>query len=102
MIRRPPRSTLFPYTTLFRSQFTCPADQIGDSGEEFGNQLHLVLIVVGVAVELADVQVRRHADPRLERRQCDLGLLRQALVDRKSTRLNSSHLVISYAVFCLK
>src|SRR5256885_3972284 len=65
MIRRPPRSTLFPYTTLFRSP-----------GREAATRL-----------ELAVVPVQR------------VGELGQ---DRKSTRLNSSHLVISYAVFCLK
>src|SRR3989454_7059107 len=72
MIRRPPRSTLFPYTTLFRSH---PAQhQLGMSDAERGLEPH---------------------DP--ERRVVERGLL-----DRKSTRLNSSHLVISYAVFCLK
>src|SRR5205807_7676537 len=66
MIRRPPRSTLFPYTTLFRS--------VLGSGHR-----------------------RRFLRP------CARGLaLRSATADRKSTRLNSSHLVISYAVFCLK
>src|SRR5256885_9387731 len=77
MIRRPPRSTLFPYTTLFRSsarQAALPLEQ-GRVGP--------------VADELRDdfqrIQERDHRD-----------------VDRKSTRLNSSHLVISYAVFCLK
>src|SRR2546426_9078027 len=91
MIRRPPRSTLFPYTTLFRS-VEQPAREIGD-----------LLGVVDADVErrraAADrkvgvAQLRRHRARRLSR-------LLQAL-DRKSTRLNSSHLVISYAVFCLK
>src|SRR2546427_1514498 len=73
MIRRPPRSTLFPYTTLFRSGRGKPAgrcaawpDQAGEEGEAAGR--------------------RRHRAAR----------------DRKSTRLNSSHSQISYAVFCLK
>src|SRR5256885_14066682 len=72
MIRRPPRSTLFPYTTLFRSEY-------------------------GVA-DLVEEQTTRV--PYFE----SLRLLQDAdaLLDRKSTRLNSSHLVISYAVFCLK
>src|SRR2546426_6314843 len=74
MIRRPPRSTLFPYTTLFRSE----PEAGGDRG------LHVI------AQEM-DVAADRH---RLARRAVE--------VDRKSTRLNSSHLVISYAVFCLK
>src|SRR5256885_11108923 len=78
MIRRPPRSTLFPYTTLFRSQSAgaggrrghgpvCPARRNGAAARH------------------------RRAGSRLGGRR-----------DRKSTRLNSSHLVISYAVFCLK
>src|SRR5690349_22230326 len=71
MIRRPPRSTLFPYTTLFRSD----AAQLG--------------------VDLAD----RHPEAQRERDQPTDGLRVQ---DRKSTRLNSSHVEISYAVFCLK
>src|SRR2546430_8584887 len=81
MIRRPPRSTLFPYTTLFRS--------LGDGQEEEGDPGQGVRVVLG-----------RHARQRLLRRrhQDHLGHPR----DRKSTRLNSSHSQISYAVFCLK
>src|SRR5256885_6092463 len=70
MIRRPPRSTLFPYTTLFRS----PPGRHGRAG----HALHAWLFQLG--------RVLAHA----------------LCADRKSTRLNSSHLVISYAVFCLK
>src|SRR3989454_7461607 len=82
MIRRPPRSTLFPYTTLFRSR----------SG-------------LGVTLRVHTLQrtlARRHPLAALHgclRSALDLGRYRR---DRKSTRLNSSHLVISYAVFCLK
>src|SRR5256885_15952371 len=72
MIRRPPRSTLFPYTTLFRSDL---------HGDGMGQQ------------------DRRHRGRRLRRRRQER---RRSCRDRKSTRLNSSHLVISYAVFCLK
>src|SRR5688572_32106228 len=68
MIRRPPRSTLFPYTTLFRSK-------------------------EGAAAPLAEMTA---ADPEL------VVLLEDVQEDRKSTRLNSSHSQISYAVFCLK
>src|SRR5256885_3592196 len=68
MIRRPPRSTLFPYTTLFRSQAELNRRCIGARGVD---------------------RAERVGD-------------RRAIGDRKSTRLNSSHLVISYAVFCLK
>src|SRR2546426_5934612 len=84
MIRRPPRSTLFPYTTLFRSVSEaqgppdnsgrlrfCPAERFAEQGEPRG------------------------------RTQRFLVSLSQSHQDRKSTRLNSSHLVISYAVFCL-
>src|SRR3712207_7489977 len=79
MIRRPPRSTLFPYTTLFRSRVGTrgarrrPLDRASSAGA-------------------ADPRGGGHAPPRGRRR----GL------DRKSTRLNSSHANISYAVFCLK
>src|SRR5256885_9685083 len=76
MIRRPPRSTLSPYTTLFRSLLA----------------LYLVLFFAGRGFMLG-----------LERRSCRAGSSRSfPRRDRKSTRLNSSHLVISYAVFCLK
>src|SRR2546426_8452683 len=71
MIRRPPRSTLFPYTTLFRSR---------------GHR---------------DVVSRPQGDGTGDLVPVDRGH-EQSVVDRKSTRLNSSHLVISYAVFCLK
>src|SRR2546428_1545774 len=88
MIRRPPRSTLFPYTTLFRSQVPAqtPLCQRRLGGREDGRRGR------GVA---AVSKGRRHADRRGEPR-------RSACLDRKSTRLNSSHDQISYAVFCLK
>src|SRR2546426_4104209 len=77
MIRRPPRSTLFPYTTLFRS-----------AGERFPVRLPAIVSVASDECDAArDLSVRD--------RDAERG-------DRKSTRLNSSHLVISYAVFCLK
>src|SRR5438034_8110288 len=78
MIRRPPRSTLFPYTTLFRS---LAAQR---SGEEAGE-------LIG----------RDPRPQRLDDRSAD-ALVAGRRLDRKSTRLNSSHTVISYAVFCLK
>src|SRR2546430_12973652 len=85
MIRRPPRSTLFPYTTLFRSH-----DDDGDRargvprrrGHELGRERR-------EDVDAAEQDARRPPRDRLD-------------VDRKSTRLNSSHSQISYAVFCLK
>src|SRR2546426_8949023 len=89
MIRRPPRSTLFPYTTLFRSVLA-------------------KILVLRVNLNSRD-QGWRHANAK-ERVVVCIPMLIQAggpeagtfLEDRKSTRLNSSHLVISYAVFCLK
>src|SRR2546426_6997141 len=83
MIRRPPRSTLFPYTTLFRSPAgTCsPSVPAGDFGQGRRDAS-----VAGGALERGDLP------------QCEYS----ETADRKSTRLNSSHLVISYAVFCLK
>src|SRR5258708_27515245 len=74
MIRRPPRSTLFPYTTLFRSLALELEREVGGADALAGAEEHGALEHV---LELADV-------------------------DRKSTRLNSSHQIISYAVFCLK
>src|SRR5688572_31822027 len=84
MIRRPPRSTLFPYTTLFRSQDRHP------DGSQGQPALHLVRRVRAGGAARGGVR-----DPRRE--HADL-----ADQDRKSTRLNSSHSQISYAVFCLK
>src|SRR2546426_5859691 len=85
MIRRPPRSTLFPYTTLFRSDPNCS-----------GNLRLEVLTGADVSANVS-VTPANSIDNRLAKL---LGYL--ADQDRKSTRLNSSHLVISYAVFCLK
>src|SRR5690554_7290573 len=88
MIRRPPRSTLFPYTTLFRSRESREGD------------LHLRVVVTGRAAaedDLLDRRVRERV--RRQRLEWDEFALR---LDRKSTRLNSSHVRISYAVFCLK
>src|SRR2546426_2854549 len=79
MIRRPPRSTLFPYTTLFRSHFT-------------------IMLIVSIADDVDS----EHLQSDLAAVQARLGLEAVVVKDRKSTRLNSSHLVISYAVFCLK
>src|SRR5256885_10433281 len=92
MIRRPPRSTLFPYTTLFRS-LRNPAEHIHfaflDIDLQEINALDLLLLDdAGERSQLA-----------IERLGNEMALQG---IDRKSTRLNSSHLVISYAVFCLK
>src|SRR5256885_9319414 len=93
MIRRPPRSTLFPYTTLFRSHLL--ALDAGDDRALFIEELveHLLDVRAhGLRVREVESRVEVVDDPGLE----------LVAEDRKSTRLNSSHLVISYAVFCLK
>src|SRR5258705_2347228 len=93
MIRRPPRSTLFPYTTLFRSLF---------SGARGGVTAPQVLARFGiVAVDEAANAVLAAGHPRHQHAVRDRGR-RSDRIDRKSTRLNSSHLGISYAVFCLQ
>src|SRR5256885_9093430 len=79
MIRRPPRSTLFPYTTLFRS-----------------------IVAIEFRNENAGFCAKASFDPPQQGVVIGVELLNNVEVDRKSTRLNSSHLVISYAVFCLK
>src|SRR3712207_7467967 len=95
MIRRPPRSTLFPYTTLFRSS------------TNFRRALIPVLLVTGLLFLAATVlKLTVHPDAPLAAMPPWLAIVLAAaglaLVDRKSTRLNSSHANISYAVFCLK
>src|SRR3712207_7033848 len=96
MIRRPPRSTLFPYTTLFRSNVLIAGFILRGTGEK-----SLVVRGVGPSLTLPG----RLSDPVLE--LYNSGSERIAINDdwqrdRKSTRLNSSHANISYAVFCLK
>src|SRR5256885_4246641 len=77
MIRRPPRSTLFPYTTLFRSSYIAISARAASKTSRFPHTL-----------------IARWANT--------VSVFHPLILDRKSTRLNSSHLVISYAVFCLK
>src|SRR3712207_6954597 len=91
MIRRPPRSTLFPYTTLFRSNTTSFRDDIA---------------LVPQCSMLFDGSIAFNlnlgARPGTTATQADLETAARQAQDRKSTRLNSSHANISYAVFCLK
>src|SRR5690348_17475196 len=96
MIRRPPRSTLFPYTTLFRS-----AQQVQPAFR--GKFADFLVISLAGFSQLAHVADHRDAAPaRLEVRCRLQGGTHRVGEIRKSTRLNSSHPSISYAVFCLK
>src|SRR5260221_10468498 len=89
MIRRPPRSTLFPYTTLFRS-----ACSLFGISNDLAMQVVGVGFVIGVIQDSAETALNSSTDVIFTAAACE--------ADRKSTRLNSSHTVISYAVFCLK
>src|SRR3712207_8326077 len=92
MIRRPPRSTLFPYTTLFRS---LPAAAVARAGED--------LLVLHIREDRVHPLIRFAVRRRRPERPIPVAGIRLVVVlDRKSTRLNSSHANISYAVFCLK
>src|SRR2546430_12924770 len=88
MIRRPPRSTLFPYTTLFRS-------------EQLRGSAHTVFLF---QTQCTSRELLRYVlvDLGVKTPERDLVDMHEQLKDRKSTRLNSSHSQISYAVFCLK
>src|SRR3712207_7753688 len=97
MIRRPPRSTLFPYTTLFRSAIFRSlkferiylADEYDGTPEEAVHSLEANIAVCDSKLAALDTQIKELIRERHDE-------------DRKSTRLNSSHANISYAVFCLK
>src|SRR3712207_6951949 len=95
MIRRPPRSTLFPYTTLFRSRG-------GDLALRRGHRGERVLVAQLVVDDDARVARREHGLLAARRGRVRVAERDRDLADRKSTRLNSSHANISYAVFCLK
>src|SRR5687768_18370030 len=94
MVRRPPRSTLFPYTTLFRSR----ADVEVDAARSEGTVRAAARLDRGPDLGLGHAEFGRPGAHREARQR----LGRHVRVDRKSTRLNSSHGYISYAVFCLK
>src|SRR3712207_7213721 len=102
MIRRPPRSTLFPYTTLFRSARVCPCaeDELARRVEHLAEREHAVL-------RAGSCFGGRHHGSFTRARVClsDFSGGHEAhelVQDRKSTRLNSSHANISYSAFCLK
>src|SRR3712207_8698234 len=100
MIRRPPRSTLFPYTTLFRSVLREAVGLVPDVLEQFQAQVvprQPERLALGLHVDQLLLLGQRDHHRRLH-----VHLLEDLERDRKSTRLNSSHANISYAVFCLK
>src|SRR5256885_5687238 len=94
MIRRPPRSTLFPYTTLFRSAADRP-ERYQLLRDDLGG-------VENVEIEAVSEILVEELQPEFPFRIIAILDCVPKVADRKSTRLNSSHLVISYAVFCLK
>src|SRR5687768_17841792 len=89
MIRRPPRSTLFPYTTLFRSEVDLHEDYVGER-------------IAAVELEMRVVPPREAVMTAVRAASVGIEAPLHIHLDRKSTRLNSSHGYISYAVFCLK
>src|SRR5258708_32035872 len=91
MIRRPPRSTLFPYTTLFRSIIQRAVHR----------QVDIDHAVAVLEQRHCDLQRQGHGIPALDP-VTELQLIDDEVLDRKSTPLNSSHHIISYPVFCLK
>src|SRR5690242_21306072 len=98
MIRRPPRSTLFPYTTLFRSRFPRT-----DVEKQYLTKLR-ILLDLSWTVKMTSLQAVRCLYQCLRYGQRAVHIKQENVLpeDRKSTRLNSSHMSISYAVFCLK
>src|SRR5258708_19362607 len=93
MIRRPPRSTLFPYTTLFRS---IRGEKIALMGRNGSGKTTLVNALLANSPTVSESELRKTSG--YDGPFVDGG----KVIDRKSTRLNSSHQIISYAVFCLK
>src|SRR5688572_31931110 len=92
MLRRPPRSTLFPYTTLFRSIKEIIGLSYSDDQRVRNTALHFL-----ISAKTDDDDIRKRL-----REMATNGQQSDKIKDRKSTRLNSSHSQISYAVFCLK
>src|SRR5205807_7774489 len=97
IIRRPPLPTLLPYTTLFRSGCYLLAKEAG----LFADAAAIESCTLPIVPLFESIDGLRRA-PEIMRELLQVPLVRRTVRDRKSTRLNSSHLVISYAVFCLK
>src|SRR3712207_8369178 len=99
MIRRPPRSTLFPYTTLFRSSLLASALGFAQAGTGIMNATMIVVVLDSLLLRW---RMRRELVRRFPGESLKGTTFYAFMRDRKSTRLNSSHANISYAVFCLK
>src|SRR5688572_31951786 len=98
MVRRPPRSTLFPYTTLFRSPvFERPWGKV-----TAGNSSQITDGASWVILASEEAVAKHGLTPKAAILDSQWSALDPGIIDRKSTRLNSSHSQISYAVFCLK
>src|SRR3712207_7469808 len=95
MIRRPPRSTLFPYTTLFRSGLEAVTQRVAQKHSRAAARVNIPTASVRRGQAPPDDYLQGQVDPALRNSPW-------LSSDRKSTRLNSSHANISYAVFCLK
>src|SRR5260221_3804619 len=95
MIRRPPRSTLFPYTTLFRSAGMGGSETV--LGQVLGDRRKDIVLATKYSKPMSDDGTKQGAS-----RRYIMSAVVAHRLDRKSTRLNSSHTVISYAVFCLE
>src|SRR5258708_26971609 len=98
MIRRPPRSTLFPYTTLFRSRLGVKINVIYANNNAVDQCQQLVKIIQDKGQRPDAILVEPVGTPMHQVAKAAVA----AGIDRKSTRLNSSHQIISYAVFCFK
>src|SRR3712207_7218151 len=99
MIRRPPRSTLFPYTTLFRSREQAGSGRTGPGNTWLRSNLVQAALAAACVKDTYFAHVYRRP---VVRRGVGAPWAKALMADRKSTRLNSSHANISYAVFCLK
>src|SRR3712207_7239412 len=102
MIRRPPRSTLFPYTTLFRSEGSTGMTSYGATAMRGGDRMTKTVAVLGAGGKMGFRVTRKIRDAGYDLRAVEIGDAGRERLrgDRKSTRLNSSHANISYAVFC--
>src|SRR3712207_8790201 len=102
MIRRPPRSTLFPYTTLFRSSFQISYNADGGHQGWVDAVTNSIKNTLGIDASGNPIPTFNEARDQITGKTTETAFRTGWQADRKSTRLNSSHANISYAVFCLK